>query len=77
MTASLIDHDINHKAVSLTVTEIWQIENVGNQFDLDLISQGQPKLSHFVATTPAPYLRDLSLIMGWGGHCRIRGCSIS
>ncbi len=30
-------------SVSLTVAEIWQIENFQGQFDLDLISQGHLK----------------------------------
>ena len=33
----------NDKSVSLTVSEIGQIENFPGQFDLDLISQGHPK----------------------------------
>ncbi len=36
---------IDHKAVSLTVTEISQIKIFEGQFDLDLISQGYPKLA--------------------------------
>ena len=47
----------NHKTVSLMVTEISQIQIFEGQFDLDLISQGHPKFSHFIVTT---YPFDLS-----------------
>ena len=45
MISSLIA--INHKSVSLTVIEIWPIENFEGQFDLDLILQGHHKHENY------------------------------
>ena len=51
--------DINHKSVSLIVAEIWPTKIFQGQFDLDLISQGQPKSNHLCAIARPFDLRGL------------------
>ncbi len=46
----------NHKSVSLTVTEICQVENFQGQFHLDLISQGHPKCDNSCTMTSFLYI---------------------
>ena len=48
MHRDIISLVINHKSVSLMVTEIWLIEIFEGQFDLDLISQGHHKYGEYL-----------------------------
>ncbi len=56
MTSSLIG--INHKSVSLTVTEIWLIQIFQGKFDLDLLFQGHPDSNQFFLITCSLHLKD-------------------
>ncbi len=73
VTSSLIV--INHKAVSITVTEIWPVENFQGQFDVDLVSQGHHKYAKWCTMTSS--LSDINyksvflMVADWLGHLNI------